>query len=53
MKNANARAVKREKEEEGRQEETGVTGTNQTMIYGPENDGTYVIEFKTSVPEPS
>jgi hypothetical protein len=37
------------------------TGKNRIMIFGPKNDGTYVIEFRTaageplpiSVPEPS
>jgi hypothetical protein len=24
------------------------TGENRIMIYGPKNDGTYVVEFKTS-----
>jgi hypothetical protein len=28
------------------QEETAVTGKNRIMIYGPKNDGTYIIEFK-------
>jgi hypothetical protein len=38
-----------------------VTDKNRIMIYGPKNDGTYTVEFKTamsealtiSVPEPS
>ena len=25
-----------------------MTGKNSIMIYGPKNDGTYVIEFRTS-----
>ena len=41
--------------------EMAVTGKNRIMIYGPKDDGTYIIEFKTaagepltiSVPEPS
>ena len=24
------------------------TGKNRIMIYGPKNDGTYVVEFRTS-----
>jgi len=38
-----------------------LTAKNRIMIFGPKNDGTYIIEFKTaagealtiSVPEPS
>jgi hypothetical protein len=33
------------------QEETAVTGKNRIMIYGPKNDGTYIIEFKTAAGE--
>ena len=44
MKNANAPAVKREEEEEWGKDETGVTCKNWTMIYGPKNDGTYIID---------
>jgi hypothetical protein len=33
------------------QEETAVTGENRIMIYGPKNDGTYIIEFKTAADE--
>jgi hypothetical protein len=33
------------------QEETAVTGKNRIMIYGPKNDGTYIIEFKTAADE--
>jgi hypothetical protein len=25
-----------------------ITGKNPTMIYGPKNDGTYVVEFRTA-----
>jgi hypothetical protein len=61
MKNANAPAVKPAEEEEWGKEETGVMCKNWTTIYGPKDDGTYIIEFKTaagealtiSVPEPS
>jgi len=28
--------------------ETVVTGKNRIMIYGPKNDGTYIVEFKTA-----
>jgi hypothetical protein len=28
-----------------------VTSKNRIMIYGPKNDGTYIIEFKTAVGE--
>jgi hypothetical protein len=24
------------------------TGNNRIMIYGPKNDGTYIVEFKTA-----
>jgi hypothetical protein len=30
------------------QQETAVTGKNRVMIYGPKNDGTYIVEFKTA-----
>jgi hypothetical protein len=34
-----------------------MTGKNRIMIYGPKNDGTYVVEFRTaacvSLTEPS
>jgi hypothetical protein len=33
------------------QEEMAVLGKNRIMIYGPKNDGTYVIEFKTAAGE--
>jgi hypothetical protein len=26
----------------------GMTGKNRIMIYGPKDDGTYVVEFRTS-----
>ena len=28
-----------------------MTGKNRIMIYGPKNDGTYVVEFKTAAGE--
>jgi hypothetical protein len=28
-----------------------MTGKNRIMIYGPKNDGTYVIEFRTAAGE--
>jgi hypothetical protein len=28
-----------------------ITGKNRTMIYGPKNDGTYVVEFRTAAGE--
>jgi hypothetical protein len=28
-----------------------VTSKNRIMIYGPKNDGTYIIEFKTAAGE--
>jgi hypothetical protein len=28
------------------QQETAVTNKNRIMIYGPKNDGTYVVEFR-------
>ncbi len=30
------------------QKETAVTNVNRIMIYGPKNDGTYIVEFKTA-----
>jgi hypothetical protein len=30
------------------QKETVVTNKNRIMIYGPKNDGTYTVEFKTA-----
>jgi hypothetical protein len=30
------------------QKETVVTNKNRIMIYGPKNDGTYIVEFKTA-----
>jgi hypothetical protein len=30
------------------QKEMAVTGKNRIMIYGPKNDGTYVVEFRTA-----
>jgi hypothetical protein len=26
-----------------------MTGKNRIMIYGPKNDGTYVVEFRTAM----
>jgi hypothetical protein len=28
-----------------------MTGRNRIMIYGPRNDGTYVVEFRTAAGE--
>jgi hypothetical protein len=28
-----------------------VSGKNRIMIYGPKNDGTYIVEFKTAADE--
>ena len=33
------------------QKEMAVTGKNRIMIYGPKDDGTYIIEFKTAAGE--
>ena len=33
------------------QQETAVTNKNRIMIYGPKNDGTYVIQFRTAAGE--
>jgi hypothetical protein len=30
------------------QKETAGTGKNRIMIYGPKNDGTYIVEFRTA-----
>jgi hypothetical protein len=30
------------------QKETVVTNKNRIMIYGPKNDGTYIVEFRTA-----
>jgi hypothetical protein len=30
------------------QKETAVTNKNRIMIYGPKNDGTYIVEFRTA-----
>src|SRR5206468_7429070 len=30
------------------QKETAVTGKNRIVIYGPKNDCTYIVEFKTA-----
>jgi|AmaraimetFIIA100_FD_contig_121_314927_length_1956_multi_5_in_0_out_0_3 hypothetical protein len=46
-KNADAPAVKRE----NGAKETAVTGKNRIMIYGPKNDGTYIVEFRTTAGE--
>src|SRR5262249_9020686 len=47
MKNA---ALRHEARRGGRmgQKETAVTKKNRIMIYGPKNDGTYIVEFKTA-----
>jgi hypothetical protein len=31
--------------------ETPAVGMNRIMIYGPKNDGTYIVEFKTAAGE--
>jgi hypothetical protein len=41
-------AVKREEAEEWGNKKRAVTNRNRIMIYGPKNDGTYVVEFKTA-----
>jgi hypothetical protein len=28
-----------------------MTGKNRIMIYGPKNDGTYIVEFRTTAGE--
>src|SRR5262245_54293337 len=33
------------------QKEMAMTGRNRIMIYGPKNDGTYVVEFRTAAGE--
>jgi len=33
------------------QKETAVSGKNRIMIYGPKNDGTYVVEFRAAAGE--
>jgi hypothetical protein len=33
------------------QKEMAMTGKNRIMIYGPKDDGTYVIEFRTAAGE--
>jgi hypothetical protein len=33
------------------QKETAVSGKNHIMIFGPKNDGTYVVEFRTAAGE--
>jgi hypothetical protein len=59
MKNADAPAVKREAEEDlGKKGALAMsvapeTGRNRIMIYGPKNDGTYIVEFKTADGEAS
>jgi hypothetical protein len=30
------------------QKETAGPGKNRIMIYGPKNDGTYIVEFRTA-----
>jgi hypothetical protein len=53
MKNADAPAVKREAEEDWGKGAVAMSaapesGRNRIMIYGPRNDGTYIVEFKTA-----
>jgi hypothetical protein len=50
MKNSDAPAVKREAEEEWAKE-MAMTGKNRIMIYGPKDDGTYIVEFRTATGE--
>jgi hypothetical protein len=33
------------------QKEMAMTGKNRIMIYGPKDDGTYVVEFRTAAGE--
>src|SRR5215467_3496951 len=33
------------------QKEMAMTGKNRIMIYGPKNDGTYIVEFRTAAGE--
>ena len=33
------------------QKETAVSDKNRVMIYGPKDDGTYVVEFRTAAGE--
>jgi len=33
------------------QKETAVSGKNRMMIFGPKNDGTYIVEFITAAGE--
>ena len=33
------------------QKEMAMTSKNRIMIYGPKNDGTYVVEFRTAAGE--
>jgi hypothetical protein len=33
------------------QKEMAITGKNRIMIYGPKNDGTYIVEFRTAAGE--
>src|SRR5258708_1468216 len=49
MKNADAPAVKREGEEDwAAMRGAPASGQNRVMIYGPKNDGTYIVEFRTA-----
>jgi bifunctional non-homologous end joining protein LigD len=48
MKNPNAPAVRREAEEDWKWKGVAMTGKNRIMIYGPKEDGTYLVEFRTS-----
>jgi hypothetical protein len=33
------------------QKEMAITGKNRIMIYGPKDDGTYIVEFRTAAGE--
>jgi hypothetical protein len=48
MKNADAPAVKRGAKGALAMSVAPESGRNRIMIYGPKNDGTYVVEFKTA-----
>jgi hypothetical protein len=47
MKNPACAAVTREAEEDWGKTKMAMTGKNRIMIYGPKDDGTYVVEFNS------
>jgi hypothetical protein len=53
MKNADAPGGEARRGRGMGQKETAVTATgkNRIMIYGPKNDGTYIVEFRTAEDE--